>query len=263
MSALREAAKRTQQSLLEAQGHLDARRAMLAQALLGAHARLDAMQFAADAEAETERTRFASFEASVSHLQQESVAAAARHADSLRAQLRAARRRWIRTGDVETVKSTLEEAISRHGDNITASSLETLTALQSEAATFGTPFSRPARERTPPPLGRVTSEDRNVRATTGSLQILRRAVWRRWYLPGVTEVEHEGIARDLAAHTAWLDDVVAAACAVGRAVSDQYLAGIALRAEAELRHIKLALEIGLGGEDHLEQPAIAILKISE
>ena len=239
ISALREAAKRAQQSLIEAHRHLDARRALLAQALLDAHARLDAVQAAADAEAETERSRFASFEATASQLQQQSAATAARHADSLRAQLRAARRRWIRAGDIETMKTTLEEAISRYGDNMAASSRETLTALRSEAATYGAPFSRPEREPTPPLLGRMTSEDRNVRATSGSLQMLRRALWRRWYLPGVTQVEREDIAHDLVSHTAWLDDVVAAACAAGRAVLDQHLAVIAQRAEAELRRIKL------------------------
>jgi hypothetical protein len=68
--------------------------------------------------------------------------------------------------------------------------------------------------------------------------VLRRALWRRWYVPGVDHLERTAIDADLAAQGEWFSGVVRAAEAATQATFDGRLAAIAAAEEAEIDGIK-------------------------
>ena len=81
--------------------------------------------------------------------------------------------------------------------------------------------------------------ERIEQALGGNARILRRAIWKRWYLPGLTTLERIGIGGDVAAQTAWFEQAAKGAENTARGLSDGRLAEIARTAQAELERIRV------------------------
>ena len=147
VTALREAAKRTHQSLALAHRCLTERHAVLERALADTRTQLHAAQAAADAEVAAARGRFAEFDNAVARLGQDAGATAARLASDLRTQLRRARRSWLRNGDHAALAAAVAAATASYADAVEAANRATLEALHAEAMSFG---SRRSRRSAPP-----------------------------------------------------------------------------------------------------------------
>jgi translation elongation factor EF-Ts len=68
---------------------------------------------------------------------------------------------------------------------------------------------------------------------------VRRALWKRWYLPGLTDLERSGVGADVGAQTAWFEQSAKAAEKAVRGVLDGRLAEFARNAQAELERIRV------------------------
>ena len=238
IAAVREAAKRGQQWLAAAQAALTQRHATLARALAAARQRLEKARSAAAAAAEAARARHAEFDAAIGRVVQESSAAANTLADDLRKQLRAARSRWVSTGDLAALDATVHQAIERSADSAAAGARAAHERLQAEAKRFGSAGGGEPRARTVLGVGQLTSDERSTRATTGKAQWLRRGVWRGWYLPGLTTLERDSLTQERAARAKWLEDIAAATRNDAGRVLASRLEAIAQRAETETQQIK-------------------------
>lgn len=240
VTALREAAKRTHQSLAVAHRCLSERHAVLDRALADTRTQLQAAQAAADAEAAAARGRFADFDTAVTRVGQDAGATAARLAGDLRTQLQRARRRWMRNGDHAALAAAVAAASASYADAVEAANRATLEGLHAEAVSFGSTAAGAARCRTEPVCPTLAPEDRIERAGTGRALWLRRTIWRRWYLPGLAALESAGITDDLSAQSAWVNDTAQAVRDAAGATLAARLVEITGRAAAALEQIKTA-----------------------
>ena len=238
VTALREAAKRAHHSLTVAQRRLTERHAALDHALTDARVRLQAVQTAADTDAAAARGRFVNLENAVARIGQSADATATRLAAEFRTQLRRARRRWIRSGDHAAVAAAVAAATARYADAAEAANRATHDALHAEAVRFETTATITPRARTEPAAAALAPEDRIERAASGRAQGLRRALWRRWYLPGLAHLEGVGIADDLAAQSTWVNGTAQAIRDAASATLAGRLADITQRADVEMQQIK-------------------------
>jgi predicted GTPase len=236
--ALREAAKRAVAWLESVQPALQVRKVEVEGIVHAAQARLDTVRERHDQEASAVRTRLSEYEKQVNGLAAQSVLLATKRADMLREELAAARRRWIRSGHLLQLELKVKDAVQRYATDIETGNRGVRDRLVTQAAAFGSDVSIQPRLRSEPPIQRLTTEDRNVRATSGSLKILRRAVWKRWYLPGLAALEKEGIDADLASQESWVDSVANAALLAGQAKTNELLVEVAARADEESARIK-------------------------
>jgi len=240
VTALREAAKRAHHSLSVAHGCLTERHAALQRALAETRARLQAVQAAADAEAAAARGRFARFDTAVARIVQDAGPTAEQLAADLRTQLRRTRRRWIRSGDHAALAGAVATTTAGYADAVETANRHTQQALHAEAERFGTQTTTAARARTEPEATALAPADRVKRATDGRGQWLRRALWRRWYLPGLANLESQGIGKDLSAQAAWVNATAQAVREAAGATLAARLHEITQRAEAQLQEIKTA-----------------------
>jgi hypothetical protein len=239
VAALREAAKRAQQRLAASQQALTARTATLDEALAAARARLQAVETTADAEAAAAREQFAEFDAALTRVGQQTTSAANKLAADFRRQLRGARRRWMRSGHLGALESAITAAAARYADAVEGIERQSGEAVHTAAAQFGTAVPNALRGRSEPRVAPLAPADRSQRATQGRYRLLRRAVWHRWYLPGVAALEGTGIATELAEQRAWLQAVLQAGRDAAGATLARRLAEITQRAAAETEAIKL------------------------
>jgi predicted GTPase len=238
VAALREAAKQAQQCLTQAHQPLRERQARVEKALAESQTRLDAVQGAAQAESDSLRARQSELETALGKIGQEASNAALQRASALRSALTSARRRWVRRGELRGLEAAVSKAIRAYADEVANAVRGTRDAIVTQAAVHGAQPSLPMWVRTEPQVGRLTTEDRNVRASTGSVRMLRRALWRGWYLPGLKTLEVEGIDRELAAQAAWRDVALQTAASAARQGIDARLNEIAGRASTEAERIK-------------------------
>ena len=240
LAALREAAKRAQQQIAEAHRALTSRHVLLDRALAETRQQLHAVQMRADADSASARQRLADFEAAVTRIGEQASATSTGLSADLRRQLRTARRRWARNGASDALGEAIAASVRGYADAVASASRATTEALNREASTFGSATAATPRERTEPRVDELAPAARRERAVSGRAQWLRRALWQRWYLPGLTALEREGIANDVATQRSWLDTATDNA----RRSAAETLAGrlreIADRAEAETNHIKQA-----------------------
>jgi len=236
--ALREAAKRTHGWLGEAERLLGARHTALHIALDGARRRLEAAQAAGEAERSAARAKFADVQAATARIGGQHAQATADNGARLIKQLRAARRRWIRRADVERLRAAVAEALDVYGDHVQTAGREAVDALRGAARASGADAALPARDRAVPAIDPIAPEERLQRAAEGNAGWLRRALWRRWYLPGIAAFERSGLRDDLAAHDAWFDGAARATESAARAILDARLADIDRRAAEESGRIK-------------------------
>jgi Dynamin family len=238
LTSLREAAKGTQRQLATAQISLTRRRDDLDRTLAQARRRLHATRAAADAATADARAAFATFEAAVEGIGQRSTARASELAADLRRQLRIARHAWIWRADLQALASAVSTALARYADEAETVARTIDEELQKAARDFGTEVSTSHRQRTEPTLAQLAPEERQQRAVSGRLPSLRRALWHRWYLPGLSALERDGIRNDLADQASWLTTATAATRHAASQTLAQRLAEIARRCEAAQESIK-------------------------
>ncbi len=240
--AIREAAKHARPRLTAAQNVLTERRTALERTLAETRQRLEAVQAEATVAEAAARTRCSDLDAAVAGLAQAGAATATQLAASFTAQLHAARRRWIRSADLAELDDTVTKAIDQYADAVEAACRSTYEAVQAAAANFGSAVPSPARGRAPLAAGPWAPDERRDRATNGRLALLRRALFRRWYLPGLTSLEQVAMPEDLQTQTAWRDALVAAANKGANDALTRQLNQIAQRAATETQKIKTATD---------------------
>jgi signal recognition particle receptor subunit beta len=242
VTALREAAKRAHVWLDEAERALTERRDELDTALQAAGRRLDEVERKAGAETRAAEERFAELRAALARIGTEYETRAAKNAAALIRQLRAARRRWIRSGDIAALEEALAASTTTYADAALDSSREAAGEIAAEVERFGARFSPSPRRRSAPSASPLAPEDRELRATQGSFRMIRRSFFRRWYLPGLVRLERDLIAADTAAQKTWFETNARAAEDAARAVLDERLAAIRSRADGEAADIKTETE---------------------
>jgi len=239
IAALREAAKRAQQWIDEAVRLLDERRKTLDAKLAETRERLQKVQGGADVKASAARAQFSEFQAAVAAAGQQRGAAVAASADALHKALRAARRVWVRSGKITELQASIATAAEVYADACATANRAAADALREAAKRFGPviPTAPPARSDVRP--ASLAPLDRLERALGGSVRVLRRAIWKRWYLPGLTTLERIGIGGDVATQSAWFEQSTKSAEQTVRGVLDSRLADIARTAQSELERIRV------------------------
>ncbi len=239
VAALREASKRAQQWIGEAQRLLAERRKTVEGRLADTRERLHKVQSAADARASSARAQYAEFQASVAAAGQRRAAAVDGHADGLHKALRAARRAWVRSGKITELQPAVAAACEAYADACAPANHTAADALREAAKRFGTVVPTMAPERSDVRPASLAPLERIEQALGGNARILRRAIWMRWYLPGLTALERIGIGGDVAAQTTWFEQAAKSAENTARGLSDGRLAEIARTAQAELERIRV------------------------
>ena len=252
VSALRQAAKRARQRLGEAHCRLSERHAALATALGDARARLDAVRRAADTASAQERGRSAALEATLANIAQAATTDAEHLAEDFRRALRRARSEWIRRGDYTVLAAAIAAARAAYADAVASRGQGALQALEREAHQYGTTAAPQGRPRTEPPLAELADADRITRATTGHLPLLRRAVWHRWYVPGLAQLDATAIPADLQAQGAWLNAAVRTVTDAARTTLAARLDDIARGADAEQAQIRAETDFDANEAEHAQ-----------
>jgi GTPase SAR1 family protein len=238
VAALREAAKRGHHVLDNAQRCCTQRSEGLAQALAEARARIERVQAAAETERAAARSQLAKLEAAVARIGEQASATANKLAEDLRRQWRSARRRWIARGDMRTLHAAVADTASRYASGVHTANRDTISRLQAEAARFGTTGPDTVRSRPKFAVSPLAPEERSTLGTAGRCQMVRRAVWRRWYLPGLTTLERVAVGEDLTAQAAWLASVSQGTRDAAAATLRARLEAIAQHADAGITAIK-------------------------
>jgi tRNA U34 5-carboxymethylaminomethyl modifying GTPase MnmE/TrmE len=261
VAALREAAKRAVQWIDDARGRLVERRRELEQRIGETRERLQKVQNAADTKTGAARAQFAEVQAAMTAAGQQRAAAMAANAETLHKALRGARRTWVRNGRITELETAIGAASDAYAEACAGPNRTAVEALREATKRMGTVISIPLPERPDVRPSSLAPLERIERALGGSARVLRRMIWKRWYLPGLTALERIGIGGDVAAQTAWFDRAASSAEQAARGVLDGRLAEIARTAQAELERIRvetnfLAEEAELAAlEEHV--PALA------
>jgi hypothetical protein len=237
LTALREAAKRGDQWIEEAYAQLRARRESLQIKLRQVQARLQKVESGADAERQAATDQFDGFQSAVEVARKKRSAAAHKAVAAFRRSLRKARRTWAWRGEVEPLREALRGAAETYGDAVTASVDEFRRAVSQAGQDFGISFAAADRERVVLSTEEMAPDERLALAAAGRMLWLRRTLWRRWYLPGVAELERNGIDSDLVAQDNWENSASGQAEARIRAVFEKRVAEIGQRAASEVARI--------------------------
>jgi hypothetical protein len=226
LAALREAAKRSHGWLDQAKRALTARRADLGGTLEEARGRLQAVRNSAEAEAAKVRARHAEFQAAVGRSSEERKSAAEKLAAQLRKQLRGARRRWIRRGDFEELRGAVAAALRSYADAAESLCRDTNESLHDSAREFDTRLNTSARRRSEPSVEELSPTERLDRSLAGHARLARRALFRKWYLPGVETVLSVSLKNDLVAQETWFEETARIAEQAAAATRDAKVAEI-------------------------------------
>ena len=238
LTALREAAKRAHEWIDEAKVALTARQDWLRSTLAAARGRLDAVQRKADEREAAEQSSFETYRGSVAQIGEERSAAATKAVAALQKGLQTARRQWIRNGDLAALESAISKATGGYAGEIEARCSAAVAAIAKQALKFGATTSLSPWQRQQPSASPLAPDERRQRANSGSLRVLRRALWRRWYLPGLTALAEEGVQADLTDQSSWFDAVARDAQNAARTVLDGRLEDIRGRVATETGRIK-------------------------
>jgi hypothetical protein len=202
---------------------------------------LQGVRDAAEGKSREARGHFESFQNSVAGIAEQRAMVAAANAAAARKQLRAARRRWVRTGDFEAVEHTATLVAAAYADSVEKATSATMQSLRDAARCFGTVIPATPRGRCLPVADPIASDERKQRAAEGRALFLRRLIWRGWYLSGLSALERQAVDSDLASQAAWFDAAARGAEEAARMVLEARLAEIARQADAEARQIKAAV----------------------
>lgn len=224
--ALREAAKRSHDWLSDAQEKLARERAALDGALSAARERLDATRAGFAEKVGAEQARFAELVTRSGRMRDDHATAADKLAVALAKDLRAAHVRWIRQGDYDTLTRSVEGATRKYADAVVANDRRALEQLLGSTREFGTVLDAIPRDRNEPTVVPLVPADRKERAQQGRWRLLRRALWRRWYAPGVEQLERTRVPAVVAEQKTWFDTTVRNAESAGRATLSQRIADL-------------------------------------
>lgn len=203
VAALREASKRAHQRLDAAHDCLERRHSELDRLLTDTRARLRAVQASADADSAGARREFADLETALQRIGDDAQAAVVKRAADCRRQLRAARWRWAYGADVSRLAAAVAAATARFADAVHDVNAQAAAAAQATAARFNTAATLTPPARNEPACAALGPGERIAQSTAGRVRRLRRAVWQRWYLPGLADLEADSIGAAVAAQTAW------------------------------------------------------------
>jgi predicted GTPase len=238
IAALREAAKRAQQWLDDAEERLAGRHEKLEGQLTQTRAELRQVQESTDGQTAKVRAQHGQLQARAREIGDGHTAKGQELAATLRKHLRAARRHWIRNGDFVELEQAAEEATKTYASGSETASRTANDALRNAARTFGTTLTTSARPRTQPNVEPLAPGERMERQASGRLRGSRRLLWRRWYLPGLEELLTTVVDRDVASQTEWFQATLQNAEKAAAATRDAKLAEIESRGAAELDRIK-------------------------
>ncbi len=238
VTALREAAKRADQWFAEATIALTERRDHLRIKLEEVRTRLSDVNKAADSERQGALDQFESFETSLKLAEKDREGGMNRCASYLRRSLRASRRSWAKTGALEPLRAQIAAAAAAYENGSQTVGRDYTMALARAAGEFGSDFGAevPATAAISPEP--IAPEDRLELASQGRGLWLRRGLWRRWFLPGLTQMEREGIDQDLVSRSNWSMAIRQKATVSMREVLDERLQRIVSKRDAELDRIK-------------------------
>jgi tRNA U34 5-carboxymethylaminomethyl modifying GTPase MnmE/TrmE len=239
VTALREAGKRAAQWIGEGHKALTQRRNGLDARLGEVRERLHKVQAGADAKNATARGQFAEFQAAASNAGAQRASAVAQHAEALLKAVRTARRAWVRSGQSDALDGAVTAAAESFAEGSLAAARTAADALREAAKRFGTVVAGAAPERVDLRPQALAPPERLDRARTGSAKLLRRALFKRWYLPGLAALEREAVPNALAAQNAWFEQAVKQAEQNVRGVLDGRLADVARSAQAEQEKIRV------------------------
>lgn len=238
LAAVRETSKRALRFLGKAQRALGERREMLADSLRQARERLQTAKAASTAETDAARARHEEFEATLTRIAGEYRAAADKEAESFRQRLRAARSAWVRSANETALAEAVAHAAGDYADAAESSARQTVERLNSEADAYGAIALLAARPRAPFELGDLAPEERLREAVLGNFQLVRRAIWRRWYLPGVESLMGTRLTEERGAQEAWVEGIVSTLRGAAAQTQTARLADIDARGQAEQAMIK-------------------------
>ena len=245
-TAVREAAKRAEKWMRQADEALRKRQAALESSLMETQRQLQALREDAEQRAAAERQGLDDFLATVAATRAAFATAGESALTAYRKQLRKVRRRWIRKGDADALAAEVSSAGHAYADAIEKALREATDAFHGAAEAFATRVTTAPRERIVPSVAELGPEDRLVRATEGRLRRTRRALRRRWYLPGFEQLYHEMTGAAVDTHRAWVADAARSAEGAASATLDAKLAEIeassAAAAEQLARERRLAEE---------------------
>lgn len=236
--ALREAAKRTHEWLSEAQETLARERAALDGLLSAARERLDATRATFADRMGTEQSRLADLVTRSGRMKDDHASAATKLAAALAKDLRAAHVRWIRRGDYDALTRSVDGATAKYADAVVVNDRRVLEQLLGVTRDFGAPFEAAARARSEPTAVPLVPTERIERARQGRWRLIRRALWRRWYAPGVDQLERSKLPAVLAEQKTWFDGTVRNAEAAARETLAQRIAALKSQEESETAAIK-------------------------
>ena len=242
VAALREAAKRVDRWFDEAQKALAARRDHLRIKLEETQTRLTDVAAAAEAEQTAAQDQFDHLQSSLELAEKDREAGMRRCAAFLRKSLRASRRTWAKSGEIEPLRVQLAAASRSYEDGAQTVCGDFAMAIARAASEFGSEYAADAPQKqllSPDP---IAPDDRLEAASRGKAQWLRRAVWRRWFLPGVAAMEGEALDRELADRADWGNSLRQQAISAMRELLQERLVDILQRADAEDRRIKDATD---------------------
>lgn len=250
VAALREVAKAAVQWLEQILPHLRSRFEEVDRHVREARAAIAAVQQTGEQELAEARQRQSNYEASIAQLAEHSRRRAALRRQKLVEDIHAARRRWMRTGHLFRLERAVATAVAAYATDIAALAKDTRDQLVTAAAAFGADLSLTPRGKRQPEVGRLAPEDRNVRANSGRLRILRRALWKQWYLPGLERFERETLVADARDYDHWLQGGAHAAVQVGRSTTAERLRRIAERTAARVEEVRAATLLAAYEAEH-------------
>lgn len=236
--ALREAAKRVEKWMRQADEALHKRKTTLAGSIAQTHADIDAIGVRATTDSEAARAGFEAFRETVKQAGVRRSEQAQAAAKVLRKELARARRSWMWTGDEDELSEKSATASRAYADEVDAALRAATDAMHEAAHTFGTVITAAPRERHEPNVAEVGPEERLQRSNSGRLQRTRRTLRAGWYLPGMTQWMGAEVDGDLKSQSDWFETTARAAEGAAQATLDAKLASIermATEATSELR----------------------------
>lgn len=250
LTALRQTAKRVGGWLEPAMLNLRARQATLDEALAEARRQLEDAAAAAARQTAAARDRFGGFAATVEQHRITLAATAEKLATDLRRELHTERRKWIRTADAVTLDAAVSNAVQRFATTLAESATASARAFAAAATDYGATADPEDWEHPAPVVDELVPADRQQRATAGRFARLRRSLWKRWYLPGLTKLETDTLTGQVSATSRWAEAAAASAREAGNKVLETELTEIDQRAAAEAARIKDATNFAAVEAEH-------------
>ena len=229
-TALREAAKRADPWMRQADDALRKRQAQLETSLDETRRRLQAIRDDAAMRDLAAREGFDAYRVILDRIVREVGEKAEERVRAQRKQLRKVRRRWFWNGDRAALAESTRELAESYASAVDDTLKHATDELYAAAEQFGTRITAAPRERVVPVVDALGPDERLERAAEGRLQRTRRSLRRGWYLPGFKPLYGEILDAEVASQRAWASETCRAAEGAAQATLDARLAEIERRA---------------------------------